>query len=172
MKIHVRAERPADVARVYTVVESAFDNRLEAELVNALRRSAAPQLSLVAEVDDAVVGHVFFSPVTIEGRLPAPPTCQLSPVAVLPEYQRIGIGSELIRAGLAQCRAVGWSAVFVVGNPACYSRFGFQMAGALGFIYPGPHDRFLQLLELETGALSGLTGRIQLHEAFAEVGAE
>jgi putative acetyltransferase len=172
MKVHVRSETASDVGATYSVVESAFGDRLEAELVNALRRSAEPQLSLVAEAGDAVVGHIFFSPITIEADRPAPPACQLSPVAVLPEYQRRGIGGELIRAGLSRCRAVGWSAVFLVGNPAYYSRFGFRMAGPWGFAYPGPHDPFLQLLELDAGALSGLGGRIRLHPAFAEVGAE
>jgi putative acetyltransferase len=127
---------------------------------------------VVAEADDAVVGHIFFSPITIEADRPAPAASQLSPVAVLPEYQGRGIGSALIRAGLSRCRAIGWSAVFLVGNPAYYSRFGFQLAGPLGFTYPGPLDPFLQLLELDAGALSGLGGRIRLHPAFAEVGAE
>jgi putative acetyltransferase len=172
MRFHVRAERAADVDRVYTVVERAFNSRIEADLVNALRRSADPQLSLVAEADGAIVGHIFFSPMTIEGDRPAPPACQLAPVAVLQEYQRRGVGTELIRVGLARCRTIGWSAVFVVGSPAYYSRFGFQMAGPLGFTYPGPHDCFLQLLELHPGALTGLGGRIRLHEAFAEVGVE
>src|SRR5690606_35916628 len=115
---------------------------------------------------------IFFSPVTIEGSQPAPSACQLAPLAVLPAYQRAGIGSALVHAGLERCRDVGWSAVFVIGDPAYYSRFGFRIAGASGFTYPGPHDCFLQLLELRSGALSGLSGRIRLDKAFAEVGAE
>lgn len=171
MHIRVRPENAADVDRTFAVVESAFGNRLEADLVNALRRSASPQLSLVAEARGVVVGHVFFSPVTIESDRPAPPVAQLAPVAVLPECQRQGVGTKLIRAGLSQCAAIGWLAVFLVGNPAYYSRFGFQTAGPLGFSYPGPHDPYLQLLELSSGALSGVRGRIRLHPAFAEVGA-
>jgi putative acetyltransferase len=171
-KVRVRDERAHDTERTFAVVESAFGSRLEADLVNALRRSAQPQLSLVAEADGAVIGHVFFSPITIEADGPAPPAAQLSPVAVLPAWQRRGVGSALIRDGLDRCRALGWSSVFLVGNPAYYSRFGFRMAGPLGFTYPGPHDPYLQLLELEPGALSGVRGRIRLHPAFAEVGAE
>jgi putative acetyltransferase len=172
MNVRVRPESGADVGRTFAVVESAFGHRLEADLVNALRRSASPQLSLVAEVDDSVVGHVFFSPITIESDRPAPPAAQLSPVAVIPDCQRRGVGTQLIRAGLSQCAALGWLAVFLVGNPAYYSRFGFRMAGPLGFSYPGPHDPYLQLLELRTGSLRGVGGRIRLHPAFAEVGAE
>jgi len=172
MDIRVRPESAADVDRTFAVVESAFGNRLEADLVNALRRSASPQLSLVAEAEGRVVGHVFFSPVRIESARPAPSVAQLSPVAVVPSCQRQGVGTQLIRAGLSQCADAGWLAVFLVGNPAYYSRFGFQMAGPLGFSYPGPHDPYLQLLELRPGALSGVDGRIRLHPAFAEVGAE
>lgn len=169
---HVRAESAADMDATFSVVASAFGRRLEADLVDALRRSASPQLSLVAEAHGAVIGHVFFSPITIESDRPAPPVAQLSPVAVLPDHQRQGVGSALIRAGLSRCRAMGWSAVFLVGNPAYYSRFGFQLAGPSGFSYPGPHDRYLQLLELRTGGLAGVSGRIRLHPAFAEVDAE
>lgn len=172
MKLRVRAEDEADEGSTFSVVESAFGSRLEADLVDALRSSADPQLSLVAEADEVVVGHIFFSPITIDSARPAPPVAQLSPLAVLPGYQRQGIGTELIRAGLSRCGAIGWSAVFLVGNPAFYSRFGFQSAGPLGFSYPGPHDPYLQLLELEPGALSGVAGRIRLHPAFEEVGAE
>jgi putative acetyltransferase len=172
MNVRVRPESAADADRTFAVVEAAFGNRLEADLVNALRRSANPQLSLVAQADGVVVGHVFFSPIAIESDRPAPAVAQLSPVAVLPDYQRRGVGTKLIRAGLSRCPAVGWLAVFLVGNPAYYSRFGFQMAGPLGFSYPGPHDPHLQLLELAPGALSGVSGRIRLHPAFAEVGSE
>lgn len=172
MNVHIRAECDADRERTFAVVESAFGSRLEADLVDALRRSAEPQISLVAEVDGEVAGHVFFSPITIETDGPAPRAAQLSPVAVLPELQNRAIGSALIHAGLAECRAVGWSAVFLVGNPVYYARFGFRLAGPLGFSYPGPLDPYLQLLELEAGALAGVGGRIRLHPAFAEVGAE
>lgn len=171
MKVRVREEGAADVARTFEVVERAFGSRLEADLVDALRRSARPQVSLVAESDDGVVGHVFFSPVSVDSERPAPPAAQLSPVAVLPAAQRRGVGSALVRAGLERCREVGWAAVFLVGNPDYYRRFGFELAGPQGFSYPGPHDPYLQLLELSPGALSGVGGRIRLHPAFAEVGA-
>jgi putative acetyltransferase len=172
MNVRVRMETTTDVDRTFAVVESAFGNRLEADLVDALRRSASPQVSLVAESEGQVVGHVFFSPVAIDSDGPAPSCAQLAPVAVLPRCQRQGVGTALIRAGLAQCGTLGWPAVFVVGDPAYYSRFGFNLAGPIGFSYPGPLDEYLQLLELRSGALSGVTGCIRLHPAFAEVGAE
>jgi putative acetyltransferase len=172
MNVHVRAETAADIDRTFLLVEAAFGNRLEADLVNALRRSATPQVSLVAEADGLVVGHVFFSPITIESDRPAPPVAQLAPLAVHPDYQRQGVGSALIRRGLAESDAMGWSAIFLVGDPAYYSRFGFEPAGPRGFFYPGPHDPYLQWVELRAEALAGVSGRIRLHPAFAEVGAE
>ena len=108
--IRMRPERPADHGRTFKVEQAAFGSRLQADLVEALRRSADPQLSLVAELNGVVVGHIFFSPVTIDSEREAPPAAQLSPVAVDPPHQRTGVGSALIRAGLEQCRSKGWSA--------------------------------------------------------------
>jgi len=172
MDVRVRAEREADRERTFAVVEAAFGRRLEAELVDALRRDAHPQLSLVAERDGEVVGHVFFSPARIEVPEPSPAVAQLAPVAVVPAHQRRGIGGALVREGLSRCRALGWSAVFLVGDPAYYARFGFALAGPRGFSYPGPHDPYLQVVELEAGALADARGRVRVHPAFEEVGAE
>lgn len=172
MKLEIRSEHASDVQAVDAVVAAAFESRVEAELVVALRRSADPQLSLVAESEGQVVGHVFFSPVGIESGPPGLAAAQLAPLAVAPAHQRTGIGGALVREGLARCRAIGWSAVFLVGDPDYYGRFGFRSAGPSGFSQPGAHDRFLQLVELVPGALSEASGRIALHPAFDEVGAE
>lgn len=171
-RTEIRPELPADHDRVFEVVQAAFGSRLEADLVVALRRSADPQLSLVAVEEQDVVGHIFFSPVTLDPDRTAPPLTQLSPLAVEPQHQRRGVGSDLVGAGLEQCAARGWHAVFVVGDPAYYARFGFQKAGPLGFSLGTPLDPYLQLLELESGVLDGVRGRLHLHPAFAEVGAE
>ena len=130
--VHIRLETDADHVRVFEVVRAAFDSSVQAELVESLRLAARPSLSLVAVRAAEVVGHIFFSPVTFatgSGTTAA----QLSPVAVDPSYQGEGIGSALIRAGLERCPAAGWSAVFLVGNPLFYFRFGFTMAKPLGF---------------------------------------
>ena len=170
--IRIRPERPADHGRTFEVEQAAFGSRLQPDLVEALRTSADPQLSLVAEVEGGVVGHIFFSPATIDSEREAPPAAQLSPVAVDPRHQRSGAGSALIRAGLERCPSKGWSAVFLVGNPLYYSRFGFKMAGPLGFTHSPQEDPFLQVLELQPGALDGVRGRVWFHSAFAEIGAE
>lgn len=91
----------------------------------------------------------------------------LAPMAVLPEYQNKGIGSALVRAGLEQCRNLGFAAVIVLGHPEYYPRFGFKPAAGFGIDskYDIPEEVFMAI-ELEPGALSDLSGRAQYHEAF------
>jgi putative acetyltransferase len=169
--IVIRDERPADHASVYDLQAAAFGQRGEADLVVALRRDAEPQLSLVAERAGRVIGHVFVAPVQI-GRGPeAPEFGGLAPIGVWPEFQRSGAGSALIRAGLARCPALGWHAVFLVGNPAYYRRFGFEQVAARGFHYKHPHfNPALQAIELTPGALAHLTGEVVYHPAFDDTG--
>lgn len=169
--MEIRPEREADRERVFEVERAAFGSDVQPRLVEALRASGSPSLSLVAERAGVVVGHIFFSPVTLESA-PSRAAAQLSPVAVVPELQGQGVGSALIRAGLERCRAQGWSAVFLVGNPLYYSRFGFEMAKLRGLSCGGPHDPVLQVLELELRALDGVTGHVEFHPAFAEIEGE
>ncbi len=169
--IVVRAERESDRGRVYEVQLAAFGCRDEAELVEALRERARPQLSLVAEEAGRVVGHVFFSPVEIDP--PGRPVglAGLAPLGVEPARQGRGIGSALVRAGLERCPGLGWQAVFLLGDPAYYGRFGFVAAAPLGFTYGDPGvDPALQVIELRAGALAGRSGRVCYHAAFAESG--
>ncbi len=168
--MHVRREAASDVGAISAVQRAAFGRSSEAELVEALRRRAAPQLSLVAELGGRVVGHVFFSPVQLEGP-GAPSAAALAPVGVDPDAQGRGVGSALVRAGLEGCRGLGWRAVFLVGDPAWYARFGFRLAAPLGFRYGDPtFDRALQVIELEAGSLRGFAGRVRFHRAFATTG--
>lgn len=166
----IRDETPSDHAYVDRILEAAFGRPNEAELVRKLRESAQPQLSLVAEVGGEVVGHVFFSPVSIEGPSASPPVAGLGPLAVAPELQRGGAGSALVRAGLAACIPLGWQAVFLLGNPAYYSRFGFVLAAPLGFRYESElFDSAFQVVDITPAALSGCRGWVRYHEAFAEL---
>ena len=169
--IQIRDETPADRERVFAIHAAAFAQPNEAKLVDALRASAHPHLSLVAEVEGTVVGHVFFSSVSIESAPHAPTAAGLAPVAVDPLHQGRGIGSALIRAGLKRCPQIGWRAIFLVGDPAYYARFGFVRATPLGFTYGNAHfDAALQVIELNRGALTGCRGRVCFHPAFAETG--
>lgn len=170
MTFEVRAETPADRAAVRAVNERAFGRAAEADLVEALREHARPHLSLVAESGGAVVGHIFFSPVTVESAGGETGAFGLAPMAVLPEFQGRGVGSELVRRGLEECRRLGQEVVFVLGHPEYYPRFGFAPAAARGLRceYPVPDEAFM-LVELREGALGGRTGLVKYHPEFGRV---
>ena len=168
--VSIRPEQSTDPPRVFEIQAEAFGRRNEAELVNLLRASAQPQISLVAEESGRVVGHIFFSPVEIESA-GSPRAAGLAPVAVAPDQQGRGVGAALIRAGLERCPGVGWKAVFLVGAPGYYSRFGFGLAARRGFSYGDPlFDSVLQVHELEPDALDGHGGLVRFHRSFAETG--
>jgi len=168
--IEIRPETPADFAAVREVNELAFEQPAEAGLVDALRVAAYPTISLVAVDDGHVVGHILFSPVTIEGSGGVSTAMGLAPMAVRPERQNAGIGSALVRAGLAACAALGENVVVVLGHPHYYPRFGFVPAATKGLSceYPAPADVFM-VTELAPGALRGRTGLVKYHAEFARV---
>lgn len=153
--ITVRAETASDAPAVRKINELAFGRPGEADLVEALRAASCPYISLVADDEGHAVGHIFFSPVTLEADDSACSVLGLAPMAVLPEYQRRGVGSLLVRAGLEECRRVGCDAVVVLGHPEYYPRFGFVSAGRKGLRceYPVPDEVFM-VAELRPGPLS------------------
>ena len=157
----VRAETSADHEAVREVHRLAFASEVEPELVDALREAGDAVISLVAEREGRVVGHVLFS------RLSAPvPALALAPVAVLPDLQRQGAGSLLIRGGLRQAQQGGWAAVFVVGEPAYYARFGFDVEAARGYACPYAGEYFMVRFLADR---QPLTGEIAYPAAFAEL---
>ena len=164
----IRAEDPGDWGAVRAVNVAAFETPLEANLVDALRGQAKPCVSLVAEDEGAVVGHIMFSPVTLSGH-PALGIMGLAPMAVSPAHQRKGIGAALVRAGLEQCRQLDVGAVVVLGHPAFYPRFGFVPATRFGIVceYEVPEDLFM-VMELGAGFLRSAAGTIKYHAAFSE----
>ncbi len=165
----IRAEKENDRDAVYAVNVSAFETPSEADLVDALRDQAQPIVSLVAEENGEVVGHIMFSPVSLTGH-PHLKAMGLAPMAVTLEHQRKGIGSALVRAGLAQCKQLGFAAVVVLGHPDYYPRFGFSPSSRFGIDceYKVPQDVFMAM-ELQPEALSGRTGRVKYDAAFANV---
>jgi putative acetyltransferase len=161
----IRPETPSDYDAIFLVEEAAFGQQGQAHLVNALRESSAPQISLVAEVSGEVVGHIFFSPVFFDS--PSPPNaCQLSPLAVLPKFQRIGIGTSLVEAGLIACLEIGWVAAFLLGDPGYYSKLGFGMAAAKSLVHSGTDGEYLQYRELEDDVLATVSGEVRFHPTF------
>lgn len=162
--MQVRAELPDDAAAIRAVICEAFGQEGEADLVEALRAAGALTCSLVAIVDDAIVGHVAFSPVHVD----ATPAIGLAPVAVRVAHQRRGIGDALIREGLARLAAAGHELVIVLGHPRYYPRFGFVPAHQRGISWEHPVDpASLMVLELRPGAAR--PGVVRYHPAFAAV---
>lgn len=146
----VRPEAPADADAVRALLAAAFPTPAEATLVDALRAAGRLAVSLVAAVDGQIVGHVAFSPMTLaglNGAAPAAPLLGLAPLAVRDGFRRRGIGAMLVERGIAACVAARAAAVFVLGDPAYYARFGFRPAAAAGFrsVYPAA-DAFQVLL--------------------------
>jgi putative acetyltransferase len=167
--ITIRAENAEDIPAVRRVNELAFGRPNEAALVDALRAASEPQVSLVAVEDGRVVGHIFFSPVSIESETPISTAMGLGPMAVLAEYQRQGVGSQLVREGLRECRRSGCDVVVVLGHPEFYPRFGFIPAVEKGLHseYPVPDEVFM-VTELEPGALRGRRGLVKYRPEFGE----
>ncbi len=152
--MRIRDETGNDIAAVRTVVAAAFEQAAEADLVDALREPGDAVISLVAEDDGEIVGHVLFS------KLQAPDGCiALAPVSVTPNRQNRSIGSKLVRKGLARAKSDGWQAVFLLGEPEYYARFGFSAAMADKFVTEYPKLYFLAL-ELTLHALSERTGAV------------
>ncbi len=158
--ICIRDESPRDWKAVYQVVSSAFGQSAEAELVEKLREGGSSVVSLVAEEDGEIIGHVLLS------RMEAPfPALALAPVSVIPTRQRSGIGSALIERAVDRARSEGWAAIFVLGDPNYYGRFGFDREAAAGFMspYAGQHFMMLKL----SPSLSASTGELRHAPAFA-----
>lgn len=163
----IRTEKPEDLDAIRQVNMAAFGRETEANLVDRLR-GIASTFSLVAVESDRIVGHLFFSPVAVAGKCPSNLSILgLAPVAVLPDYQRQGIGTRLIREGLKQCARSGFGAVVVLGHPDFYPRFGFIPASTknLKCEYDVPDEVFL-VLELESGALQDCSGTVKYRSEF------
>jgi putative acetyltransferase len=165
--VAIRDESREDAGAIRFVLEQAFGESNEADLVEMLRRRGAITLSLVAVQENEVVGHILFSPVTIESAGSTLNAIGLGPMAVLPPYQRKGIGSQLVRIGLEQCAQAGHEIVVVVGHPEYYPRFGFAPAKQRGIRceFDVPDDVFM-VLELREGAVGGRGGIVKYQPEF------
>jgi putative acetyltransferase len=162
----IRAETPADEEEVRATNEQAFGTAAEAQLVDALR-SVAGSISLVATGGSQIVGHILFTPAVVTAAADAR-VAALAPMAVRPGWQRQGVGSRLIRAGLEACRNAGYTAVVVIGHPEYYPRFGFVPAAPRGLRseFDVPPEVFM-VLELEDGALARFNGLVRYQPAFS-----
>ncbi|WP_204478324.1 GNAT family N-acetyltransferase [Aeromonas veronii] len=164
----LRTERPGDMLPVYELLSAAFGRSDEAELVNRLRECGAAVVTMVEEEEYEFMGHLMLSPITINGM--EGPWLGLAPVAVHPDWQGQGIGSDLIREGLDTALEMDWKGVVVLGDPAYYSRFGFRPASEFGLhcIYEVPADCFMAM-ELQERGFVGVQGEVLYHPLFDEL---
>jgi len=166
MKAAIRQERENDYQITERVVQEAFrgaeySDETEHLLVVKLRNSEGfvPELSLVAEVDGEIIGHIMLTALTIKNGNRQYGSLTLAPVSVLPRYQNQGIGSALIKEGLKKAKELGFKSVVVLGHEKYYPRFGFKPASLWGIRAPfnAPREAFMAL-ELEKGSLEGVSG--------------
>jgi putative acetyltransferase len=166
--VRIRSENTGNVAErraIRSVNEAAFGGSEEADLVDKLRGDEHALLSLVAECERGVVGHILCSRMWIKTTCGLVPAVALAPVAVLPEYQHKGIGQRLIEHGLDVLRNQGERIVIVVGHPDYYPRFGFSTCKAALLEGPFPREAFMAM-ELSSGALAGVQGPVIYPPAF------
>jgi putative acetyltransferase len=167
MLIEIREERLDDIAAVRDLNRRAFGQDQEANIVDALRNNGAALLSLVATVDDRVVGHIIYSPAVIGGNIEG---AALGPMAVLPEHQRQGIGSKLIEAGNRKLKDAGCPFIIVVGHADYYPRFGFRPASEHGIKcqWDVPDDVFM-LVVMDQAKMESVSGLATYRHEFSSV---
>lgn len=162
----IRPKTPADLDAIREINRLAFGQDAEADLVDGLRAGGFVRLSLVAEVDGKIVGHILFSPLPIYTETGVIEALSLAPMAVFPTHQRRGIGSKMVEEGLRACREAGHKIVLVLGHPGFYPRFGFSAKLAVPLTSPfGGGDSWMAV-ELLPGALAGGLGRVEYPPPF------
>ena len=164
--IEIREERADDIAAIREVNRRAFGQDQEGNIVDALRSNGAALLSLVATLNDRVVGHIMYSPATIGDVTGA----ALGPMAILPEHQRQGIGSKLVETGNQKLKVSGCPFIIVLGHPNFYPRFGFQRASSLAVKseWDVP-DEVVMLLLLDVARMQGVSGLVKYRHEFSTV---
>jgi putative acetyltransferase len=165
----IRPEIPEDRASIHYINQESFGRNQEADLVDKLRKRGILTVSLVAVQDTAIVGYIAFSPVEIASEKSSFGALTLAPIAVLPTHQNKGIGSQLVTAGLEECRRLGHEIIVLAGHPNYYPRFGFVRAYPKGieceFEVP---DEAWMIAELKQGALAGRQGKVRFQPEFRD----
>jgi putative acetyltransferase len=166
MSVKIRHETESDRHVIWKVNQETFGGSAEADLVDALRNGGFAAVSLIAEADGEIVGHIMFSEVTIQTNKVPIEILSLAPMAVLPRFQRQGIGSALVAAGIEECRKLGYSSIVVLGHPEFYPRFGFSSDLASRLSCPFGRGEAWMALELVPGVLEDVTGTVQYPPPF------
>ena len=175
--ITIRKEIPKDHNWVIELTAKAFETMPfsegdEDKLVARLRNAPGfiPELSLIAELDGLIVGHILFTPLVIDNGQQQFESLVLGPVSVLPEFQKQGIGGKLIRAGHQKAVELGFRSVILIGHPEYYPRFGYKPASTWGIKthYELPSDDVFMAVELTDGALKNVSGMVIFPPEFGE----
>jgi putative acetyltransferase len=169
-KCDIRAEEAGDEEGVREVLRSSFRRDAEVTLVDQLRAHDKAAISLVAICDGEVVGHVMFSPITVQYAFAGFRGLGLGPIGVRQEYQNNGIGAMLVQRGIETCRNRSIDVVFVLGNPHFWGRFGFTEARQYGLSSEYNADSSFLVLELQPQSLKRLRGVVRYSEEFAACG--
>ena len=166
--VEIRFERPEDIDEVRLLNTKAFGQPIEGRIVDKLRKSCKRILSLVAISNNEIIGHIMFSPVTIESQEGVIEGMGLAPMAVLPELQNQGIGSKLIEEGLRIIRNTSCPFVVVLGHETYYPRFGFQRASNYGLKsqWEGIPDEAFMVMILDNSVMKRVSGIVRYRNEF------
>ena len=165
--IFVRQEQDGDELAIYNLHMAAFGQKAEAEIVEKLRQSGDSYLSLLAESEGELVGHVIYSRVNVQQNPESLSVLGLGPIAVLPRYQKLGVGSSLVQKSLKLCESKGIAAIVLLGHTSYYPRFGFEPASHYDLYFRGQDigDAFM-VKALKAYALQKLSGDVHYKAAF------
>lgn len=176
MDINIRKEKPEDYSSVFELIEKAFRNEKYSDhqehfLVERLRKSKAfvPELSLVAVVDNTIVGHILLTEIVIKTAENKIKSLALAPVSVLPEFQGKGIGGKLIQTAHQIARDLGYQSIILLGHEKYYPKFGYRLAEEFGITLPFdvPKENCMAI-ELQLNALKNIHGEVVYPKEFFE----
>lgn len=164
----IRFEKPEDIAFIHSVNEQAFGRVSEAKLVDTLRLACTDHLSLVADDNGSIIGHLMFTPVVVTDGKQKTEGMGLAPMAVLPSRQRQGIGTQLVDSGLRILKEKGCPFVIVLGHPEYYPRFGFQAASGCNIRtqWDGVPDEAFMILVMDHEAMQNVSGVATFRDEF------
>lgn len=169
--ITVRKEESGDKQAIRHINEQAFETNSEANLVDVMRSNYRDQLSLVAEVDTNIVGHILFTTAFIREGIQQIKGMGLGPMAVLPDYQKQGVGSAMVRHGLEEVESIGYPFVVVLGHPSYYPRFGFEPASKydLKCEYEDVPEEAFMIRVFEPSLIRDISGVVYYRPEFSSV---